>query len=148
MATQYNFNDKYIECETWPQVLRLVVLAKDQGYKYFIQDKTHFDNGKTIFYTYVEDEELRKPFGSAICRLDSINGAETIKYTDFINAADQTDSTVEITGCKGCPLYTRLEQHDYQYCSYPGKEQSCQLFVDMFANCPVKEKSITIKIKQ
>lgn len=62
-------------------------------------------------------------------------------------AAD-TNNTIEITGCKGCPLYTRLEQHDYQYCSYPKEQMATQLRVDMFANCPAKEKALMIKIKQ
>ena len=191
MATQYNFNNKYIECETWAQVLMLAGLAKEQGYKQFVQNKAYFDNGNTIFYVYHRYKQSKTPVGSAICHIGSTIGlgVKTIKYTDFIKSVSFEFSVgqslseeqmlimakqfsqfetplidmefpvagkpsaynaniIEVTCCKGCPLYTRLEQHDYQYCSYLGREQSCQLFVDMFANCPVKEKSLTIKIRK
>jgi hypothetical protein len=142
METQYNFIEKYIECETWAQVLRLAALSKEQGYKHFVQDKSHFDNGNTVFYTYLDDREVKRPFGSAICHIASVGEKETIKYADFIHP----QSVKKVTSCKGCPLYTRLEMHDYQYCSYPNKEMATQLRVDMFANCPLKEKALTIEI--
>jgi hypothetical protein len=82
------------------------------------------------------------PFGSAICHIASVGAKETIKYTDSIHP----QSVKKVTSCKDCPLYTKLEAHDYQYCSYPGKEQSCQLWVDMFVKCPLKEKALTIEI--
>lgn len=198
MATQYNFSDKYIECETWAQIGHLLVLAAEQGYKNNGVNDKHFYEGRVCFYVYIDTE------GDMCCSLTSNivpTNIPDIKYADFIKSATfeltvgenlseeqmsgiakqfsrfeaplmdmefsvagkpaaDTNNTIEIAGCKGCPLYTRLEQHDYQYCSYPGKEQSCRLFVnsaveqsrrlfvDMFANCPVKEKALTIKIKQ
>lgn len=186
MATQYNFSDKYIECETWAQIAHLLALATEQGYKNDGVNDKHFYEGCACFYVYVDRE------GDVYCSITNKTGPffkKAIKYADFIKSAtfeltvgeslseeqmsgiakqfsqfeaplmdmdfsvagkpaSDTTNTIEITDCKGCPLYTKLEQHDYQYCSYPGKEQSCQLFVDMFASCPAKEKPLTIKIRK
>lgn len=190
MATQCNFIDKYIECETWGQVLFLVALAKEQGYKQFVQNKAYFDNGNTVFYVYQRDKQSKTPVGSAICHIGSVIGigGETIKYADFIKSATfnlavgenlseeqmsgmkqqfsqfeaplidmefsvagkpaaDTTNTIEITGCKGCPLYTIVESHGFQYCSYPDRKRSCIARVNMFEYCPIKEKSLTIKLK-
>jgi len=77
---------------------------------------------------------------------------EVVDYGDFIANPDVFKEElpieiVEVTGCDGCPMYTKISQHDYQYCSYPDKQKSCQMHVDMFATCPLKTKSITIKNK-
>jgi hypothetical protein len=131
MATQYNFQNKSIKCTSWWQVVHLSEIAEARKSRdWWIEDD--FRGGAIYFI-------VDKP-GSYTCR--HAPQGEEVDYVKFIHP----QSVKKITGCKGCPLYTRIEQHDYQYCSYPSKEQSCQLWVDMFAKCPLKEKSLTIEI--
>lgn len=73
-------------------------------------------------------------------------GAKEILLADL--AKLPMDNVVEVTGCKGCPLHTTLPIADYQWCAYPNNPYaSAQMWVNMFDTCPLKQKSITIKIK-
>jgi hypothetical protein len=146
MATQYNFQNKSIKCTSWWQMIHLSEIAHANKLRDWYLCERNFREGAVYFVVDVDGDYMsrRLPEG------------EEVDYHEFINQPrkenDNTQNfgietkTKKVAGCKGCPLYTRIEQHDYQYCSYPSKEQSCQLWVDMFAKCPLKEKSLTIEI--
>lgn len=134
----HDFTGKSIKCDTWEQMLHLAELADGKGYKKFFLSESDFEDGECYFIT---DNYDMTYFTS-----DNSGDEIVIHYSDFINILP--NEVVEVTGCGTCIMHTKLAQHDYQYCAYPNKQQSCQMHVDMFANCPLKESSITIKLKQ
>lgn len=131
----YDFTGKSIKCDTWEQMLHLAKLAEEQGYREMYLAENGFNNGRIHF-------EVNSFF--QYINLIQPEEDNVINYSMFIIPTE----TIEVNGCGDCPLYTKLSQHDYQYCSYPDKQQSCQMHVDMFATCPLKKSSITIKLKQ
>lgn len=133
----HDFTGKSIKCETWEQMLHLAKLAEEQGYSKLVPFSELWFNRGSVYFTIDSEEYMM---------LDCVCDPIEISYSDFINTLPT--EVVEVTGCGDCPMYTKLAQHDYQYCAYPNKQQSCQMHVDMFANCPLKESSITIKLKQ
>lgn len=134
----YDFTGKSIKCDTWEQMLHLAKLAEEQGYKEIIFSEDRYKNG----YKYFEVNSKHKYIN--LCEPEE---ETVINYSMFMIVPLPT-KTIEVKGCGSCPLYTKLSQHDYQYCAYPNEQQSCQMHVDMFANCPLKKSSITIKLKQ
>jgi len=142
--TNYDFTGKSIKCETWEQMLHLAKLAEEQGVKkpnrIFWFNKKSFIDGCKYFI-------IKNKLGclNYVCSSTNDNLIE-IDYLNFLKALPI--KTLEVYKCKHCPLYTKFQQYDFQYCAYPNEQQSCQMHVDMFANCPLKSKSITIKLKQ
>lgn len=143
--TKHDFTGKSIKCDTWEQMEHLAKLAEEQhnatsylGGMYFNQDD--FNSGDVYFVLDPSDNTyLIQSVVSAINKIETT-------YSDFINTLPT--EVVEVIGCEDCPMYTKLAQHDYQYCAYPNNQQSCQMHVDMFKNCPLKKSSLTIKLKQ
>jgi hypothetical protein len=54
-----------------------------------------------------------------------------------------------VTGCADCPMYVKLPTLNYQWCGYPNNPYAAaEMRVDMRATCPLKQNSITIKLKE
>lgn len=146
MATQYNFQNKSIKCTSWWQMIHLSEIAGAQKLADWYLCESGFRDGAIYFFVDMEGDYMGR----------HLPEGEEVDYYDFINPSraesnnTQTPSvevkTKKVTSCKGCPLYTRLEQYDYQYCSYPKEQMATVLRVDMFAKCPLKEKALTIEI--
>jgi len=134
---KHDFTGKSIKCETWEQMLHLAKLAEEQGYERWLTSEDRFNNGE-VYFTVDHHQYM--------CISECFDEIETT-YSEFTNPPLPTE-VVEVTGCVDCPMYTKLVQYDYQYCAYPNKQQSCQMHVDMFANCPLKKASITLQLKQ
>jgi hypothetical protein len=144
MTNKHDFTGKSIKCDTWEQMLHLAKLAEEQGITKPKNDdywfSEHTFNDKYCYFMVVDS------IGYTNDIISDTLASKIVTYSEF--TATLPTEVVEVTGCADCPMYTKLVQYDYQYCAYPNKQQSCQMHVDMFANCPLKKASLTIKLKQ
>lgn len=133
----YNFKNKSIKCDTWEQMLHLTVLAEEQGYqKDGFFNRMFFDKGSQYFHVDTTHKYSNYP---------NSDGKEITHYTNFINP-HETESFV-VTDCTNCPFYERDYKWE-QFCRYPDKGRQMSMSENMFASCPLKTYTITIKLNQ
>jgi hypothetical protein len=54
---------------------------------------------------------------------------------------------ITVKSCATCPMYVRLETLNYKWCGYPNRpDAAAEIWVDLFATCPLKNDSLTIKL--
>lgn len=103
---------------------------------YFNQDD--FNGGDVYFILDTEDMTYL---------IQSVHSALTpivISYSDFINTLPT--EVVEVTGCEGCILSTWNRYRTGVWCGLQYEDEMSP--TKMFTTCPLKTKSITIKLKQ
>lgn len=132
----YDFTGKSIKCETWEQMLHLAKLAEEQGYKEIIFSQDRYRNG----YKYFEVNSKHK-----YINLSEPEEENVINYGTFMLITLPTE-TIEVNGCGDCKLSQWGSSGNGAYCAlqYTDEMTPNKLFI----NCPLKTKSITIKLKQ
>lgn len=146
----YDFTGKSIKCDTWEQMLHLAKLAEEQKAKpnvrwYF--NEMEFNNGNVWFVLDTEDMTY-------VCQSvpTGIYDIE-VSYTDFITPPLPTE-TIEVTGCKDCPMISYSHDYDYFSCRHPSPKTQVSHYSGvkgrdkLFTTCQLKTKSITLKIKK
>jgi hypothetical protein len=130
----YDFTGKSIKCDTWEQMLHLAKLAEEQGYNQSKGFSKRFFDDESFYFTIVGCER----YTVLTACYDEV---ETL-YADFINPPLSTE-TIEVTWCVMC--------HFADYGQYGTDDVKCNLQKDVqsnvFTTCPLKTKSITIKLK-
>jgi hypothetical protein len=54
---------------------------------------------------------------------------------------------ITVRGCEDCPMYsTYYDMLSAKMCNYPKRRITCAGHVDLFATCPLKNDSLTIKL--
>jgi hypothetical protein len=129
----HDFTGKSIKCETWEQMQHLAKLAEEQGYREIGLNKCDFNDGAIYFYV-VSGVYLNNHGKKA---------QNVVTYSYFINTL--TTEVVEVTGCEDCPFHAFRGESERNYCSFESKYETDN---PLFTNCPLKQKSITIKLKQ
>jgi hypothetical protein len=129
----HDFTGKSIKCDTWEQMQHLAKLAEEQGCKPDRFKLSDFLNG-AIFFEVWEDNDYSNFYEP------SIEGNKSITYSDFIYPTE----VVEVTGCGDCPLHAFRGESERNYCSFESKYETDN---PLFTTCPLKQKSITIKLK-
>jgi hypothetical protein len=136
--TNYDFTGKSIKCETWEQMLHLAKLAEEQGCKKGkIFSIDYFSFGNKCFF--LED-------GVYDCCVRQDDNTE-MHYSEFI--PQLPNEVVEVTGCKGCIFHENRFPFEH-ICNHPKYEQPTfakTSIKKLFITCPLKTKSITIKLK-
>lgn len=138
----YDFTGKSIKCETWEQMLHLAEIAKKSGISepigtYWFNEH-YFNDGYKYFVVS----------GNGCYSNDVSSGVNgnliKVNYLDFIATPPLPTETIEVTGCDGCPMYIRGDIADT--CLHP-KYEWVNKYEYPFTYCPLKTKSITIKLK-
>ena len=135
----YDFTGKSIKCDTWEQMLHLAELAEEQGYSVLKPFSARFFNTGSVFFT-IDDKEY-------MC-LDVVCDPIEILYTDFINPPLPPE-TIEVNWCDGCIFHEGGLPFSH-ICRHPKYEQPTfakTSIKKLFTTCPLKTKSITIKLK-
>lgn len=152
MATQYMFERKAIKCNFWSEMMHLARLAMEQGYIIATDnDFTEDDFKKGYVFFHVTSIPIKCILNMRDAGINDV----AISYDDFIANLDVVKEElpteiVELTGCGGCLFHEGglLFSH---ICRHPKYEQPIfakTSIKKLFKNCPLKEKSLTIKLKQ
>ena len=142
--TNYDFTGKSIKCETWEQMLHLAKLAIKSGISepigtYWFNEHS-FNDGYKYFVVS----------GNGCYSNDVSSGVNgnliKVNYLDFIATPPLPTETIEVNGCGDCKLSQWGSSGNGAYCAlqYTDEMTPNKLFI----NCPLKTKSITIKLKQ
>lgn len=151
MATQYMFERKAIKCNLWTEMLHLAKLAIDQGY---IVANTNDFKEEDFKKGYIFFHVTSIPIKCILNMRDAGINDVAISYDDFIASPDVVKEElpieiVELTGCGEC-LFHESRMPFQHMCNHPKYEQPIfakTSIKKLFKTCPLKEKSLTIKLK-
>lgn len=138
---QYDFKGKSIKCKTWNQAKHLAELAEEQGYNSWSFSRSEFQRGCKYF-------ALDGMIYTLFLRTDQ----EVVTYSDFINSLP--NEVLEVTGCEDCVFNIFHLTFEIPECKHPNNNGGSKQLVSfkeelnlMFAACPLKKSSLTIKLK-
>lgn len=140
----YDFTGKSIKCETWEQMLHLAKLAEEQNRFSSLFSDLYFDDG-AIYFVVMKSDKYTNEFSVNEYNLE-------VNYTDFVKILPT--ETIEVTGCKDCPMISYSHDYDYFSCRHPSPKTQVSHYSGvkgrdkLFTTCQLKTKSITLKIKK
>lgn len=142
---KYDFTGKSIRCETWEQMLHLAGLAEGEGFTEYGFTESGFIGSNEKLFEVDDDGNFSS------WEFMEVDKTE-ISYSDFINIIP--NAVLEVTGCEKCMFNVFNDVFELPECRHPSQTNNVIRLVStkealeiMFADCPLKKSSLTIKLK-